>query len=58
MSGVEQVINLLESHECRFIRSLTENSILWENKVGIVRSDDIFVLNNMTENAWKFWSVN
>ena len=49
---------LLEKHGFSFVKMISETVVLYENKVGIVRADDVFVLRHMTEKAWKFWGVN
>ena len=49
---------ILQSHECKFIKMLSECTVLWENKVGTIYEDDIAVLYNMTDPAWDFWSNN
>ena len=52
----ERAKNILKMHGCKFLRMLSECEVLWENKNGIIRHDDIFVLNNMGETAWEFWA--
>lgn len=53
---MESIKQLLKQHGCTFDKNVTECRIVWKNKVGRVMCDDIFVLRNMTENAWNFWS--
>ena len=50
--------NILSSHGCKLIKFISECRILWENQSGIIRDDDIFVLSNMSDKAWKYWEVN
>lgn len=54
----EKAKELLLKHGCKFIKMLTECGVVWENKIGIVRVDDIAVLSLMTTEAWEFWSNN
>ena len=52
----EEVKAILEQHGCKLVSILSECRVLWESRNGVVRSDDVFVLRNMTEEAWKFWA--
>lgn len=47
---------ILEEHGCKLIKMLTETICLWENKKGIVRSNDYLVFYYMTDEAWDFWA--
>ena len=49
---------ILEQHGCKLVSMISECRILWQNKNGIIRTDDVAVLSNMTDEAWKFWEVN
>ena len=49
---------ILQIHDCKFIKMLSECRVLWENKNGIIRADDVLTLANMSETAWDFWMVN
>ncbi len=53
----DKVKNILTQHNCRFIKMLSECRVLWMNKNGAIRDDDIFTLANMTESAWDFWAA-
>lgn len=56
MSNFEkQARKVIEKHGCTFIRMCGECKVVWQNKQGYQFVDDIFVLNHMTERAWKFW---
>lgn len=48
---------ILEKHGCEFIQMLSECRVLWKNRNNVIRDDDIFVLSNMSEKAWKFWET-
>lgn len=47
---------IVEKHGCIFIKMIGECGVLWKNKYGYESIDDIFVLNNMGDGAWEFWS--
>lgn len=47
---------IIEKHGCAFIKMISECRVLWRNKCGNEFVDDIFVLNNMGDCAWEFWS--
>ena len=49
---------ILEKHGCKFIKMESECTVVWENCIGIVRTDDIAVLRNMTDKAWNYWCNN
>ncbi len=48
---------ILEKHGCEFIQMTSEVRVLWKNRNNVVREDDVAVLANMTEIAWKFWET-
>ena len=47
---------IVEKHGCTFIKMVGECRVLWKNRYGYESIDDIFVLNNMCDSAWEFWS--
>ena len=49
---------LIGSHGCEFIGMTSECSVVWKNKIGITRVDDIFALSMMSDTAWEFWCYN
>ncbi len=58
MTSVEKAKTILEKHGCSLVEQLTENTILWKNKKGIVRCDDAITLCLMSEKIWPFWEEN
>ncbi len=48
---------ILEKHGCEFIQIASEVRVLWKNRNDVIREDDIAVLSNMSEAAWKFWET-
>lgn len=48
---------ILEKHGCEFIQMISEARVIWKNRNNVIREDDIAVLSNMTELAWKFWET-
>lgn len=57
MSNFEKFARkIIEKHGCTFIKMVSECRVLWKNKCGYESIDDIFVLNNMDDGAWEFWS--
>lgn len=48
---------ILKKHGCEFIQMTSETRVLWKNHNNVVREDDIAVLSNMSEIAWKFWEI-
>lgn len=48
---------ILEKHGCKFIQMTSEARVLWENRNNVIREDDVAVLSNMSETAWKFWET-
>ena len=52
----EHAIKILNAHGCELIDMVSECIVVWKNKVGIIRTDDIAVLSNMSVSAWEFWS--
>lgn len=48
---------ILKKHGCEFIQMTSETHILWENRNSVIREDDIAVISNMSETAWKFWET-
>ncbi len=54
----ERAKKILEKHGCEFISMQSECSVLWKNKKGIVRQNDVSVLFFMTDAAWEYWSDN
>ena len=55
MNMEERAKSILESHGCKFIKMISECRVVWENACGIVRDDDIAVLNNVNESVWSYW---
>lgn len=49
---------ILERHGCKLISMISETKCVWENKIGIQRSDDVFVLRNMSEENFEYWANN
>lgn len=54
----ERISALLEKHGCKLIKMVPECGVIWENKKGIIRGDDIAVLSNIPESAWEYWANN
>ena len=54
----EQAKNILAKHGCKFIKMISETRCVWENKIGIIRDDDVAVLGLMSDSAWNFWANN
>ena len=48
---------ILEKHGCEFIQMTSEARVLWKNHNNVIREDDVVVLSNMSEIAWKFWET-
>ena len=48
---------ILKKHGCEFIQMTSEACVLWKNRNNVIREDDIAVLSNMSEKAWKFWET-
>ena len=48
---------ILEKHGCEFIQMTSEACVLWKNRNNVIREDDVAVLSNMSETAWKFWET-
>ena len=48
---------ILKKHGCKFIQMTSEARVLWKNRNNIIREDDVAVLSNMSEIAWKFWET-
>ncbi len=49
---------ILQKHNCKFIKMVSECHVLWENQSGNTYCDDLAVLEHMTDDAWKFWEIN
>lgn len=54
----ERAVSILNAHGCELISMVSECTVVWKNKIGIIRTDDIAVLSNMSDSAWEFWSIN
>ena len=48
---------ILNKHGCELIQMISEVRILWKNRNNVIREDDIAVLSNMSETAWRFWET-
>ena len=48
---------ILKEHGCEFIQMTSQVRVLWKNRNNVIREDDIAVLSNMSETAWKFWET-
>ena len=48
---------ILKKHGCEFIQMTSEARVLWKNRNNVIREDDVAVLSNMSETAWKFWET-
>ena len=51
VSPKERAKRILDRNGCKFISMASETTVLWQNRSGIVRSDDIDNLANVVE-AW------
>lgn len=54
----DQAVKILNAHGCELVNMVSECTVIWKNKAGIIRTDDIAVLSNMSDSAWEFWSNN
>lgn len=54
----DQAVRILNAHGCELVDMVSECTVIWKNKAGIIRTDDIAVLSNMSDSAWEFWSNN
>ena len=51
----EKARTILEKHGCELICMLSESRVLWKNRNGIIRDDDVATLFHMTETVWQYW---
>lgn len=58
MKNEKEAIKILQDHDCDLVMMLSECTVLWKNKAGIIRCNDLWVLRNMSESAWNFCKNN